>query len=293
MAAAPSARRFALVPLVVILGVALASAGSQGGQRPGGVPLFALAVALAFLIQWIAFLPAWKLQTERHFDLTGSLTYIAVTIFLLAAVPERGARTYLLAAMVVVWAVRLGSFLFTRISRSGGDGRFDEIKPDTVRFLGVWTIQGLWVSLTAAAAWIAMTSDRAGGIDVWAIVGLAMWLVGFTVEVVADLQKSTFNREHKGEFISVGLWSRSRHPNYFGEILLWVGVLVVALPALSGWQYVALLSPVFVTLLLARVSGVPLLEKRAQEKWGEDPAYQSYVSRTPVLVPRLTQPRPE
>lgn len=288
-----SPRRFVVIPLVVLLGALLAWAGSQGGQHLGPVPLFAIAVAIAFLIQWIAFLPAWKLQTERHFDLTGSLTYIAVTLFLLASVSDRGGRTYLLAAMVVMWAVRLGSFLFTRISRSGGDGRFDEIKPDTLRFLGVWTIQGLWVSLTAAAAWIAMTSERAREVDVWAIVGLVIWLTGITIEVVADLQKSTFNREHKGEFISVGLWSRSRHPNYFGEILLWVGVLVVALPALSGWQYVALLSPVFVTLLLARVSGVPLLEKRAQEKWGEDPAYQSYVSRTPVLVPRLTQPRPE
>lgn len=288
-----SPRRFVVIPLVVLLGALLAWAGSQGGQHLGPVPLFAIAVAIAFLIQWIAFLPAWKLQTERHFDLTGSLTYIAVTLFLLASVSDRGGRTYLLAAMVVMWAVRLGSFLFTRISRSGGDGRFDEIKPDTLRFLGVWTIQGLWVSLTAAAAWIAMTSERAREVDVWAIVGLVIWLTGITIEVVADLQKSTFNREHKGEFISVGLWSRSRHPNYFGEILLWVGVLVVALPALSGWQYVALLSPVFVTLLLARVSGVPLLEKRAQEKWGDDPAYQSYVSRTPVLVPRLTQPRPE
>lgn len=288
-----SPRRFVVIPLVVLLGALLAWAGSQGGQHLGPVPLFAIAVAIAFLIQWIAFLPAWKLQTERHFDLTGSLAYIAVTLFLLASVSDRGGRTYLLAAMVVMWAVRLGSFLFTRISRSGGDGRFDEIKPDTLRFLGVWTIQGLWVSLTAAAAWIAMTSQRAREVDVWAIVGLVIWLTGITIEVVADLQKSTFNREHKGEFISVGLWSRSRHPNYFGEILLWVGVLVVALPALSGWQYVALLSPVFVTLLLARVSGVPLLEKRAQEKWGDDPAYQSYVSRTPVLVPRLTQPRPE
>lgn len=288
-----SPRRFVVIPLVVLLGALLAWAGSQGGQHLGPVPLFAIAVAIAFLIQWIAFLPAWKLQTERHFDLTGSLTYIAVTLFLLASVSDRGGRTYLLAAMVVMWAVRLGSFLFTRISRSGGDGRFDEIKPDTLRFLGVWTIQGLWVSLTAAAAWIAMTSERAREVDGWAIVGLVIWLTGITIEVVADLQKSTFNREHKGEFISVGLWSRSRHPNYFGEILLWVGVLVVALPALSGWQYVALLSPVFVTLLLAMVSGVPLLEKRAQGKWGDDPAYQSYVSRTPVLVPRLTQPRPE
>lgn len=280
-----------MTPLVILLGALLAWAGSQGGQHLGGLPLFALAVAITFVIQWIAFLPAWRLQTERHFDLTGSLTYIAITIFLLAAVSERGGRTALLAAMVVVWAVRLGSFLFTRISRSGGDGRFDEIKADTHRFLAVWTVQGLWVSLTAASAWIAMTSQGSQELDAWAMLGLAVWLVGIAIEVVADLQKSAFNREHGGESISVGLWSRSRHPNYFGEILLWIGVLVVALPALRGWQYVALLSPVFVALLLTRVSGIPLLEERAEKRWGDDPAYRSYVERTPVLVPRLTTAR--
>lgn len=161
-----------------------------------------------------------------------------------------------------------------------------------LRFLGVWTIQGLWVSLTAAAAWIAMSSTRNQTIDGWAVVGGLIWLLGITIEVTADLQKSAWNRQHKGPFINVGLWSRSRHPNYFGEILLWIGIAIIALPALSGWQYLGLISPVFVTLLLTKVSGIPLLEKRAEKKWGDDPDYHRYVERTPVLIPRLSAPRP-
>lgn len=281
------ARRYAVIPVVVLVGALLAWAGSTGGERLNSLPLFAVAVALAFVIQWIVFIPAWLKQTEEYFDLTGALTYITVTVFLLVTVVERGGRTLLLAALVILWALRLGTFLFTRVRRSGGDGRFDAIKPDPIRFLGVWTVQGLWISVTAAAAWIAMTSARNQGIDALAVIGTIVWLVGITIEVVADLQKSAFNRHHRGEFIHTGLWSRSRHPNYVGEILLWVGVALVAVPALSGWQLVGLISPFFVTLLLTRVSGIPLLERRAEEKWGDDPAYRAYVERTPVLVPSL------
>lgn len=288
--AARSPVRFLVVPGVVVLGALLAWAGSSGGERLDWLPVFALAVAVAYVVQWIAFIPAWQKQTEVHFDLTGALTYISVTLLVLGLVDERGPRTLLLAGLIVVWAARLGSFLFLRVRGAGGDGRFDHIKPDPLRFLGVWTVQGLWVSLTAAAAWIAMSGRGDQGIDAFAVVGALIWVTGFTIEVVADTQKSAFNRKHKGRFVDVGLWSRSRHPNYFGEILLWIGIAVIALPALSGWQLVGLISPVFVTLLLTRVSGIPLLEKRAEKKWGADPAYREYVEQTPVLLPRLTAP---
>ena len=121
------------------------------------------------------------------------------------------------------------------------------------------------------------------------LVGFLVWAVGFAIEVVADSQKSRFsaNPDNKGKFIQTGLWSRSRHPNYFGEIMLWIGVAIIALPVLRGWQWVALISPVFVTLLLTRVSGVPLLEKKADKKWGGQADYESYKKRTPELIPRL------
>ena len=284
-------RRRALVgiPLAIGLGVLLALAGSHYGARLGSLPLFAIAVLAAFVVQWIAFVPAYLRQTEVFFDLTGSVTYVTVTLGLLALTPERDARAVLLTVLVVAWALRLGPFLFRRVRRAGADDRFDELKPSFPRFWLVWTVQGLWVTFTAMAAWIGITSTRRADLDILAVVGLVVWLTGFAIEVVADLQKSRFRADpaNAGRFIAVGLWSRSRHPNYFGEILLWLGVALVAVPVLTGWQWVALASPVFVTLLLTRVSGVPLLEKKAEARWGGQADYEEYVRTTPVLVPRV------
>ena len=251
--------------------------------------MFALAVGAAFLIQWIVFIPSFKAQTEKYFDLTGTLTYTAITLLLVLLTPGVDARALLLAAMVLAWTLRLGTFLFRRISKAGKDDRFDEIKPSFVQFLNVWTIQGLWVVFTAAAAWVAITSATRVALDWVALLGFLLWVVGFGIEVVADNQKSRFNADpaNKGKFISTGLWSKSRHPNYFGEILLWIGVAVIAVPALQGWQWVAMISPVFVFLLLTKVSGVPLLEKKSDRKWGGRADYEAYKLSTPVLIPKV------
>jgi steroid 5-alpha reductase family enzyme len=279
----------------VAVAAAVGFAGSWGGPRLGAIPVFALCVALAFAINWLVWIPASLWRTERFYDLTGSVTFVAVTSLALVAAPgpdgEASVWRVMLAAMVVVWAVRLGSFLFVRVRRDGSDGRFDKIKVHPLAFLATWTLQALWVSMTAAAALAAITvADGLGG--VWAALGVIVWLIGFAIEVVADTQKRWFRADpaNAGRFISTGLWSRSRHPNYFGEILLWSGVALMAVPTLSGWRWVVLISPVFVWLLLTRVSGVPLLEARAAARFGDDPAYGAYVKHTPVLVPRLTNP---
>jgi steroid 5-alpha reductase family enzyme len=116
--------------------------------------------------------------------------------------------------------------------------------------------------------------------------GLLIWIAGFAIEVISDRQKSAFRHRHPGRFVDTGLWAWSRHPNYFGEIVLWTGIAVIASSTLRGWQWVTLVSPVFVLFLLTRVSGIPMLEKRADERWGDDAAYQRYKENTPVLVPR-------
>ncbi|MDO5645132.1 MAG: DUF1295 domain-containing protein [Dermabacter sp.] len=284
---APVVRSLIVLAVVALIAVGLSFAGSARSAEVAGLPLFTWALIVAFGIQVIVFVPSALVPTERYFDLTGSLTYISVTVALLVLAPERTLVTWLLAGMVVLWAVRLGSFLFIRVTRSGSDGRFDQIKRDPLRFFSVWVIQGLWVSMTALAAWFVLSSTPHPSVSAWTIVGVLVWALGFGIEVVADAQKNAFraNEANKGRFITSGLWSVSRHPNYFGEILLWVGVALVALPALEGWQYVGLISPVFVAFLLIKVSGIPLLEKRAQERWGESEEYRAYVARTPVLVP--------
>lgn len=273
----------------VLIGLGIAWAGSQGGSSMIGIPLFAVAVGLAFAIQWLVFIPSYLQQTEKFFDLTGSITYISVSTIALVFSPAVDARAILLWALVVIWAVRLGTFLFRRIQKAGKDDRFDELKPSFIQFLNVWTIQGLWVTFTAAAALVAITATTRKELDGFAFIGLIVWIFGFGIEVIADAQKNRFsaNPDNKGKFIQTGLWSRSRHPNYFGEIVLWIGVALIALPVLQGWQWVALISPVFVTLLLTRVSGIPLLEAKADKKWGGQPDYESYKKRTPVLILRL------
>lgn len=279
-------------PILILIGALVALAGSQGGATLGGVPIFAIAVALAFLIQWLAFIPAYIFQTEKFFDITGGITYITVTGVALCYTRYTvalDARSILVAALVIVWAIRLGTFLFSRIKKAGKDDRFDELKPSFIRFLNVWTIQGLWVTFTMSAALAAITTVNKKELDAFAVVGLLVWIFGFAFEIIADAQKSRFNADpnNKGKFIQTGLWSRSRHPNYFGEIVLWIGVAIIALPVLQGWTWVALISPLFVTLLLTRVSGVPLLEKKADKKWGGQEEYEAYKKNTPVLIPRL------
>lgn len=283
---------FILFPILIVIGVLVALAGSQGGATLGGIPIFAISVGLAFLIQWLVFIPSFMVQTEKFFDLTGSITYISVVGVALCYSRysiDLDARSILLAALVIIWALRLGTFLFGRIQKAGKDDRFDEIKPSFIRFLNVWTIQGLWITFTAAAALVGITTLTRKDLDVFAIIGFLVWAFGFAFEVIADAQKSRFNTNpvNKGKFIQTGLWSRSRHPNYFGEIVLWVGIAIIAIPVLQGWQWVAMISPLFVTLLLTRVSGIPLLEKKADKKWGGQEDYEAYKKNTPVLIPRL------
>ena len=281
-------KRLVALPVALALLTGLAWAGSRGGSTVGGMPLFALCVGLAVAIQWAAFVPAWVARTERYFDLTGGLTYLALVAVALGFGPPPDTRAILLAGLVAVWAVRLGGFLFRRILAQGSDRRFDEIRTSPPRFFVTWTLQGLWVSFTAGAALAAITSARSVPLGISAWLGIVLWIAGFAVEVVADHQKSRFRSRprNEGRFITTGLWARSRHPNYFGEIVLWVGIALIALPALRGWQHVTLLSPAFVALLLTKVSGVPLLEERADARWGGDPEYRAYKARTPVLVPR-------
>jgi steroid 5-alpha reductase family enzyme len=276
------------IAVAIAVGAAVSWAGSDGGDRVGTVPLFALCGALAFAINWLAFVPSALARTERYYDLTGGITYVTTTAVAVLLAGELDLRATLVAAMVMIWSLRLATFLFMRISRDGGDSRFDDIKTHPLRFFMAWTLQGLWVLLTAAAALAVITGGTRVPLGVVGIAGIAVWLLGILIEVIADRQKSRFKSDpgNKGKFIDVGLWAWSRHPNYFGEIVLWTGVAIVALPVLHGWQWVTMISPVFVAFLLIKVSGIPLLEKKADERWGGQDDYEAYKRRTPVLIPK-------
>ncbi len=277
------------VPVIVVGASLLCMAVNPRSIELGGFSLFALCIGLAFVIQWVMFVPAYLAHSERFFDLAGSATFVLVGTLAMAGRDELDPRSALVLTLVAIWAIRLGSFLARRIYSAGIDRRFNQIKQDLPLFLMTWTLQGMWVSFAFAAGLAAMTSVTTQPIGVYAMTGAVIWFAGFSLEVIADRQKLQFraNPENENCFITTGLWERSRHPNYFGEIVLWAGVAVIAFPVLEGWQLIALVSPLFIWLLLTRISGVRMLEGRSERRWGDDPAYREYLESTPKLVPRL------
>lgn len=275
-----------LISLVVFL-IAISIANATGNS------LVVEAVLIAFIIQWAAFIPAYAFQTEKFYDLTGTLTYLTVTWYTLYMSSEKftnlNGASIAIVLFISLWAIRLGSFLFSRIHKDGEDKRFRTIKPSATQFFMTWTLQGLWVSLCSMCALTAISSESGVVVNAFYYLGVGLFIYGFYTEVKADNEKSKFRSvpENRDKFITTGLWAKSRHPNYFGEIVLWAAIAVISLPSLSGLQYITLISPIFTYVLLVHVSGVRMLEARGQKKWGHLEEYKVYQKSTPMLFPKL------
>ena len=272
----------------ILIGYLIALTGSQGSAEYAGLSLFAICASVSYLLHWIIFVPSFIGQTEHYFDLTGTISYLTAIALGFYLNPSSDPRDLLIGVLITIWAIRLGTFLFTRVKKDGKDKRFTVMKTQFVWYLMTWTIGGCWVFITMAAGLAAITSNTTVALGLPALVGTLLWIIGFSIEIIADKQKRDFKKDTSKdkEFITTGLWAWSRHPNYFGEIMLWIGVTIIAYPVLVGWQLCTLISPIFVYVLLTRISGVPLLENRAIKKWGSDPEYTSYLERTPVLIMR-------
>lgn len=193
---------------------------------------------------------------------------------------------WIIFAMPALWAVRIGTFLLIRVLKVGKDSRFDGIRENFVKFSKFWVGQAL-------TAWVLMLPVtiglyRGGNVDALVFIGVAIWLTGLTVEALADYQKFRFNlnKNNAGKWIHEGVWKYSRHPNYFGEMLVWCGIYVACFGALSPLErLIGLASPVLISVVLLFVSGVPILEKSADARWGTLKAYQEYKRRTRLLIP--------
>ena len=276
------------------VGLIIGYVGSVGSLILNDYPLFILCACIPFIIHWIVFIPSMIKQTEHYFDLMGSISYVmtcVVSLYLVALSTDLSLRSIIIASLITIWAIRLGSFLFLRVKREGRDNRFNVMKTKFWWFLFTWTLGGLWVFVTMCAGLAAITSGK--NVDLFShpldIIGLSLWLIGFVTEVIADNQKSRFrsNPDNANNFINEGLWKRSRHPNYFGEITLWLGITLMALPVLSGLQLITLISPIFVYILLTKISGVSMQEARAKKKWKDNEEYKDYLQNTPMLIPKL------
>ena len=242
-------------------------------------------ILLIFCIQWLSFIPAFIFQTEKFYDLTGSITYLTAVFYTLYVTGSNNLSDLIIVACVAVWAIRLGSFLFMRIHKAGEDRRFRTIKPNFTRFLMTWTLQGMWVSMCLLCVLTALSSYSGVIMNSIFFIGLIVFILGLSIEIIADYQKTVFRRniENKDKFITTGLWSLSRHPNYFGEILLWTGVAVMSISSLQGLQYITLISPIFVYILLVYISGIRILEDQAKKKWGHLDSFKEYLKNTPRL----------
>jgi len=266
-----------------------------------------LVAAADAAVQFACFAVAAALQSEVFYDFSGSLTYILCVLLSL----RRGganARQRVNSAMVITWASRLGSFLLWRILKDGRDRRFDGVRNRPRAFAVYWAIQAFWIFVTALPVYVlnakggskrekpkAIEGEQGGDVPervprslCWRDgVGWALWAVGFAVQVVADMQKTRFKADpaNHGRWIDVGLWRLAQHPNYFGEMSMWWGIFLSCSSELRGLQWASGISPFFVTYLLMRVSGVPLLRRQGLKRWGHIPAYQEYLRKTPVLIP--------
>ena len=284
-------RDFGAIALCILLAYLVAIAASVDGVFFSGIPIILLCAIVSFLTHWMIAAPSLITSSEKYFDFTGMVATLLVVLTAMFALLSSGAeasiRSVFVASFVSVWTLRLGIFLYKRIVKAGEDSRFRDIKKSIPKFLMTWTLSALWVFLTTVNAITLIALNPLEPIGIFFIMGALLWLLGFGFEVIADRQKKYFSEQPKneGRFITQGLWSVSRHPNYFGEIILWAGIAIISLPFLSGWQYVTLVSPVFVFLLLTRISGLPFLEDKAEKKWGEDKDYIEYKKRTPILVP--------
>ena len=282
-----------LVAIIVCILTAcfVAIAATVEGLLLYGVPIILLCAVVSFVVHWIIAVPSVLTGSEKYFDLTGMIATLLVVFTVMFALLNSGQqgsiRSTIVAVFVSIWSLRLGTFLYKRIVKSGEDTRFREIKNSLPKFLMVWTLSALWVFLTTVNAITIIALNSQEPLGLFFLIGATLWALGFAFEAVADRQKKSFAElaENKDKFITQGLWSISRHPNYFGEIVLWTGIAIISLPLLSGWQYVVLVSPVFVFLLLTKISGLPFLEDKAEKKWGGVKDYIEYKNKTPVLVP--------
>jgi steroid 5-alpha reductase family enzyme len=245
------------------------------------------ALLFSVLFNSSMFLVAYKQGTDKLTDISYAVTFIALAVFGLVRSPAISTAKWIIFCMVVLWALRIGGYLFIRIRATGKDKRFDKIRGNFKKFLGFWLLQALtvWVVMLGV---LVFYSEGTKPIGSFMVAGMVVWFTGLLIEALADMQKFKFmqNKKNAGKWIQSGLWKYSRHPNYFGEILVWFGIYIFVVSGLQGGtQFIAMISPLFISFMLLFVSGVPLLEKSADARWGKDKNYQKYKNSTSVIIP--------
>lgn len=252
-------------------------------------------LVLVLVINLIIFPIAYKLQTDKLTDITYALSFGILTVYgFMGGISITSVFKLMLSALLLAWAARLGLFLLDRVSKMGKDARFDNIRSQPIRFFKFFCLQAVssWIiSLPFLYRLFQDPSIKSGVGDVttteW--IGLTVALIGFTMETMADAQKSSFKSiagNEKKVFYG-GLFRIVQYPNYTGEILFWVGIFIACTSSLSGFRWFTISSPLIIILLLVFYSGIPSIEKARKKILKDDPEYQAYKRRTSKLIPGI------
>ncbi len=249
--------------------------------------VFIVSLIASLVINTFFFAIAATSQTDQFTDLSYSLSFILIALLYLFTQTTIAPVQLLMGVMIIAWGIRLGSYLFYRVLKLKKDHRFDGIREDLKKFAKFWFLQALSVAVIIWPA-IIVLSSRTPPANYWLVVlGFIIWATGLFIETLADWQKSAYKllNSPPTPWASTGLYKSARFPNYFGEILVWLGVFIFAIPYLSGWNWLSIVSPIYISTLLLFVTGIPPLEKHHQEKYGSNPDYQKYLKSTHLLVP--------
>jgi len=247
----------------------------------------ALVVSLA--INLSMFLVAFWRKSDKLTDISYAATFATIAIWSFITSSREWYHAVLMA-LVVLWAIRLGGFLLYRVIKKGKDARFDGMRESFTKFGKFWLAQAITVWVMMIPSVFAFNATPAHN---WLVfIGVAVWAIGLLCETTADFQKLAFsnNPANKDKWIDTGIWHYSRHPNYFGEILIWVGIYLYTLASLPLLPaIIGLVSPGFIIILLLFISGIPILEKSADKRWGSNPKYRAYKKQTSILIPAITK----
>ncbi|XP_017237458.1 uncharacterized protein LOC108210606 isoform X4 [Daucus carota subsp. sativus] len=237
--------------------------------------------------QFFFFIITALLKFDKVTDFAGSTNFIILAVLTLVVRGTWHFRQVILSLLVIVWGIRLAIFLLMRILQWGEDRRFDEMRDNLGKLAFFWMFQAVWVWAVSLPLTVVNASDKDPSLKAADIIGWIMWSIGIISEATADQQKLTFKNspENRGKWCNIGLWKYSRHPNYFGELFLWWGIFIASTPILNGAEWLVILGPIFLTLLLLFVSGIPLLEVSADKKFGNVDAYRMYKETTSPLIP--------
>lgn len=253
------------------------------------MPHLLIALLLILLLNYAVFLLAYKQQTDHYTDITYAFSFLFVAAYFFFSGGDYSTSKSFLFLMIALWALRLGIYLRSRVVNMGEDKRFINIRPYFGRFFRFFTIQGVGICLISLPFLIGFQKDLYPNNQYnWVkFLGAFLMIGGFLMEAIADYQKNTFRNDenNNGQFMSIGLYSFIRHPNYLGEILFWTGVFIFVSPFLIGWEYLSIISPIFISILLIFISGIRLLEKSSSKRYGHLDSYQAYFNSTWRLIP--------